>query len=258
MRRPDRALKPPAPARIRGYIVGGVRTATAIRRRDAIDVLRRVRAFESLTESELAEIAAVATRICIPAGHVVFYEGDYADSCYVICRGRARSLRKRGEGRQVTLAVFEEAEVFGELALFEDPRRGVTLEALDDLEVLRILNGDLQLLMSRRPEITTRMAVALGRRLRAANERITGYSLQTVPGRVANVLLQLVAQARIERASERDVVLVATQAQVAELAGVSRESASRFLGSLERAGVISRGYGRLVVHEPDTLREYVY
>ena len=40
--------------------------------------------------------------------------------------------------------------------------------------------------------------------------------------------------------------------------GSSRESASRFLATLERAGVISQGRGRLVVHDPDALRNYVY
>ena len=42
------------------------------------------------------------------------------------------------------------------------------------------------------------------------------------------------------------------------LAGSSRESASRFLATLERAGVIAQGRGRLVVRRPDALRNYVY
>ena len=50
----------------------------------------------------------------------------------------------------------------------------------------------------------------------------------------------------------------ATQADLAQLAGSSRESASRFLAVLERAGVISQGRGRLVVHDPDALKQYVF
>ena len=55
------------------------------------------------------------------------------------------------------------------------------------------------------------------------------------------MLAQLVDQARAEGAGERDVLLTATQAELAQLAGSSRESASRFLAVLERAGVISPG-----------------
>jgi CRP-like cAMP-binding protein len=54
------------------------------------------------------------------------------------------------------------------------------------------------------------------------------------------------------------VQVIATQADLAKLAGSSRESASRFLAVLERAGVISQGRGRLTVHDPAALQGYVY
>ena len=72
------------------------------------------------------------------------------------------------------------------------------------------------------------------------------------------MLSQLVDQARAEGAEERDVVVRTTQADLAKLAGSSRESASRFLAVLERAGVISQGRGRLTVHDPAALQGYVY
>jgi CRP/FNR family transcriptional regulator len=75
---------------------------------------------------------------------------------------------------------------------------------------------------------------------------------------VATVLSQLVAQAQEEGAADRDVLVTATQADVAQLAGSSRESASRFLAVLERAGVITQGRGRLTVHDPAALNGYVF
>ena len=76
--------------------------------------------------------------------------------------------------------------------------------------------------------------------------------------RVAVVLAQLVEQAHAEGAAERDVVVRATQADLAKLAGSSRESASRFLAVLERAGVVTQGRGRVTVHDPEALQRYVY
>jgi CRP/FNR family transcriptional regulator len=55
-----------------------------------------------------------------------------------------------------------------------------------------------------------------------------------------------------------DVLVVSTQAELAQLAGSSRESASRFLAVLERAGIITQGRGKLVVHDPDALQRYVF
>ena len=79
-----------------------------------------------------------------------------------------------------------------------------------------------------------------------------------VRSRRASVIAQLVDRARAEGAPDRDVPITATQADLAMLAGSSRESASRFLATLERAGVISQGRGRLTVHDPQALRNYVY
>jgi CRP/FNR family transcriptional regulator len=67
-----------------------------------------------------------------------------------------------------------------------------------------------------------------------------------------------VEQARAEGAGEGDVLVRITQADIAQLAGSSRESASRFLAVLERAGIISQGSGRITVHDADALGRYVY
>src|SRR5216684_2601877 len=113
-------------------------------------------------------------------------------------------------------------------------------------------------LMFEHPEISTRLVIALGRRLREMNERLSRQSFQTVQSRVAVVLSELVAQELADGAEETNVLVKATQADLAQLAGSSRESASRFLAVLERAGVVSQGRGRLVVHEPEALKKYVF
>ena len=72
------------------------------------------------------------------------------------------------------------------------------------------------------------------------------------------ILGQLVIQAQAEGAGARDVLVTVTQSDVAQLAGSSRESASRFLAVLERAGVVTQGRGRVTVHDPAALERYVY
>jgi CRP/FNR family transcriptional regulator len=115
-------------------------------------------------------------------------------------------------------------------------------------------------LMRQHPDIAVQLVIALGRRLREANERLARQSFQTVQSRVATVLADLVTQAQAESGAngDRDVLVVSTQAELAQLAGSSRESASRFLAVLERAGIITQGRGKLVVHDPPALQRYVF
>ena len=225
---------------------------------DTAALLGRVPVFEGLGPGELAQVADVAVPRSFGAGDVVFRENDDSDTCYVVRSGHARAIREHADGRQITLATFGPGDIFGELAMFENERRSATVEAIDDLEVLGIPGVDMRALLARHAHIAVKLVIALGRRLRAANERLARQSFQTVQSRVASVLAQLVEQARAEGAGERDILLTATQADLAQLAGSSRESASRFLAVLERAGVISQGRGRLTVHDPAALQGYVY
>ena len=121
-----------------------------------------------------------------------------------------------------------------------------------------MLGPDMRRLLREHSDIAVKLVISLGRRLREANERISRQSFQTVQSRVAGVLGQLVIQAQSEGAGEPDVLVTVTQADVAQLAGSSRESASRFLAVLERAGVVTQGRGRVTVHDPAALQRYVY
>lgn len=223
-----------------------------------VELLARVPVFETLGVEDLRRVADVAVPRRFQSGQVIFREGDQSDTCYVVRAGHCRAVRHHADGRALTLAHFGTGDIFGELAMFDTEKRSATVEALDEVQALAILSGDMRRLMSEHPEISAKLVIALGRRLREANERLARQSFQTVQSRVAGVLAELVARAQDEGQGERDVEVRITQVDIAQLAGSSRESASRFLAVLERAGVLEQGRGRIVVHDPAVLSRYVY
>jgi CRP/FNR family transcriptional regulator len=225
---------------------------------EVVELLARVPVLSTLTSEDLQRIARLAVPRSFEPGQVIFREGDSSDTCYIVRIGHARAVRAHSDGRTITLATFGPGDIFGELALFEDERRSATVEAIERLGVVAVLGPDMRRLMAEHSQIATRLVIALGRRLRESNERLARRSFQTVQSRVAAALGGLVEQAVAEGASSAEVQVVTTQADLAQLAGSSRESASRFLAVLERAGVISQGRGRLVVHDPEALQAYVF
>jgi CRP/FNR family transcriptional regulator len=229
----------------------------AARSDEVVELLGRVPVFSTLERSDLERIAEVAVPRSFEPGQAVFREGDASDTCYVVREGHARAVRTHRD-RTITLATFGPGDIFGELAMFEDERRSATVEAIETINVVGVLGPDMRRLMTEHPEISTRLVIGLGRRLRETNERLSRQSFQTVQSRVAVVLSNLVNEEVAAGKPDTDVLVTATQADLAQLAGSSRESASRFLAVLERAGVISQGRGRLVVHNPQALQQYVF
>jgi CRP-like cAMP-binding protein len=225
---------------------------------DIVELLHGVTVFEALASDDLQRVAQVAVPRRFASGQVIFREGDESDTCYVVRRGHCRAIRENTDGRTIALAHFGPGDIFGELAMFDDERRSATIETLDDVAAIAIAGSDMRRLLREHADIAVKLVIGVARRLREANQRLTNQSFQTVQSRVAGVLLRLVEQAQAEGAGTRDVVLQVTQAKIAELAGSSRESASRFLANLERAGIITQGRGRVTVHDPEALKRYIF
>lgn len=226
---------------------------------ETIALLRRAPVFSTLSGEDLERVARVAVPRRFAAGEVVFKEGDEGSTCYIVRSGRARAIREHPDGRAITLAHFEPGDIFGEMAMLDGERRSATVETTEATEAIAIRSADMHRLLREHPDISVKLIAALGQRLRDTNERLARQSFQTVQSRVASVLSQQVAAARDAGAGvDGDVVVTATQAELAQLAGSSRESASRFLAVLERAGIITQGRGRLTVHDPQALERYVY
>jgi CRP/FNR family transcriptional regulator len=247
---PGAAIYPPG--------VRALRLSTMANAEEIVGLLENVPVFEALGPEDLRRVADVAVPRRFAAGQVIFREGDSGDTCYVVRSGHCRALRENTDGRMIALAHFGPGDIFGELAMFDDERRSATIESLDAVEAVAIAGSDMRRLLREHSDIAAKLVSALGRRLREANERLTRQSFQTVQSRVAGVLRRLVEQARSEGAGLRDVLVRVTQAEIAQLAGSSRESASRFLAVLERAGIITQGRGRITVHDPEALERYIF
>ena len=225
---------------------------------ETIALLHRVPVFSTLSPEELERVAQVAVTRRFEAGEIVFKEGDEGSTCYVVRSGRARAVIEHPDGRSITLAHFGPGDIFGEMAMLDGERRSATVESIEATDAIAIGSADMHRLLHEYADISVKLIAALGQRLRETNDRLARQSFQTVQSRVAAVLAELVATARGEGQAEGDVVITSTQAELAQLAGSSRESASRFLAVLERAGIISQGRGKLTVHDPDALGRYVY
>lgn len=224
---------------------------------DNIELLGRVPLFAEMSPDELNRVASVAIPRSFPRGVRVFHEGDDSDACYIVRNGDLRVTREHSDGRAIALATLGPGDFFGELAMLDGGRRSASVETLGESELLALPAVDMRRVIAQHGDIAAKLIVALTRRLRETNERVARQSFQTVPSRVAGVLSQLIAEEAIPE--DRDGITVRmTQADLAQLAGTSRESVSRFLATLERAGVVAVGRGRVTIVEPRRLRAYIF
>ena len=225
---------------------------------ETVRLLAGTEVFGEVEQRELAEVAQVAVPRSWDRGQVIFREGDVGDTCYLLRTGAVVLTREHPDGRTVALAELRAGMLFGELAMFRGERRSATAEVVEPASAVALLATDVQRLIRRNPDLALKLLASLSERVSRTNERLLQQSFQTVAGRVASALLAQTVNRQADGAPDSDVLIRSTQAEIAHLAGTSRESASRFLATLERAGIVTLGRGKVTVHDPSRLRNYIH
>jgi cyclic nucleotide-binding protein/MFS transporter len=103
----------------------------------ALAVLRRIPMFGVLPPTSIEALALRAEHVTVPAGQIVFRQGDHGDRYYAIESGR---VAVEIDGHQVR--VQEPGSGFGEIALLHDTVRTATVRAVDDTALWAIDRDD--------------------------------------------------------------------------------------------------------------------
>jgi hypothetical protein len=138
---------------------------------EAARILRRTLVFRGMPADDLLEtcreISAygyLSLRLYY-AGTEVFREGDAGDSVYVVDRGRLQavvgSARSGGERH---VAYLGPGDLFGELAALDEPRRPVTVRAVEESNLLVVQAQGFKTLIQKFPSaVTTLLALVVQR-----------------------------------------------------------------------------------------------
>ena len=104
---------------------------------EAVTVLRGIDIFGSLDPANLKLLAFSSTYLSFEENEVLFYEGDPADSVYLIDEGEADICIGSGEN-EVRVAKIGRHGLVGEMAIFRNAPRSATIRAAGSLKVLKI------------------------------------------------------------------------------------------------------------------------
>src|SRR4051812_33550481 len=130
------------------------------------DFLKKVPLFAGLSDADLDHLCEVAQEVQLPAGDVLFNEGDIGDKAYIIKSGQLEILKASAQ-REVLLAVRGEGEVIGEMSLLEEVPRMAGARARTDSELLAIGSEQLDHLLNTSPSAARAMLNTITARWRA-------------------------------------------------------------------------------------------
>ena len=167
----------------------------------------------------------------IPAGTVLFQEGDKGEEMYIIQTGRIK-ISKRIRGVEKTLATLEKGEFFGEMAILNDKPRSASAETIEECEMLVIDRKTFDALIRGNVEIAVRFIKRLADRLRETNDQMEALMIKDNTSRLVSILAK---QVREQKKSGEYLITVD---ELSGVAGIESAQARTILEKLASVRIV--------------------
>jgi len=199
-----------------------------------------------LPASELERFRAFSVSAIYKPRQVLFHEGTPAGGLYILCHGAVKLYQSGRFGHEHILAVAAPGDVIGELPLDPDAPYSTSAEALTESQLCYLPREKLMSFIEVHPMVGIRLIAALSDALVAARNKVRDLVLKPAETRLAELLVHLASSAAAEDGGVTRLTLTYSRRDVAEMIGVSTETAIRLLGKLKDEGVLE-AHGRDLV-----------
>lgn len=199
----------------------------------AARVVRTHRLFADLSEAALAELLAIAGESRHPRRAVLFRQGDPCAGFYVVLAGIVRLYKASPAGREHVVEVIRPGQSFAEAAMFAGRAYPVSAETLEPSRLLFFPKAPYLAYLEARPQVLFGLIAGLSVRMHQLVAKVERLTLMDARQRVAGFFADLAAAP-----APPDALDVSKGTLAAQL-GITPETLSRTLASLEAEGVIA-------------------
>ena len=226
-----------------------------MKRTRLLECLRANPVFAELNNRALGELLNAATQRTTLAGGLVVRQGDDADLFGMLFSGRAKMVQVTHDGRQVLLRYIVAGQEFGLIAVLPGFTYPLTLEAVEDCEVLCWPGATLATFFARYPQIALNALRIMVIRNQELQARYRELLTDRVEQRLARALVRLARVAGTADAQGTLIALPLSREDLAELIGTTLYTVSRTLSQWEQAGFVATGRERVVICAVDELEQ---
>lgn len=215
---------------------------------------RRFRLFDALTDPQLLPLRRVARLFNIPRRQRIYSAGDASDRVLLLEAGILRVTAPLPPGPDILLAFLYPGDVFGESALFDDGPRDHAVEVHEDARVWSVGRRPLLDLFGQSPALGLAFVRLVARGTRRFRMRVEELLQKDAQSRVARTLLNLAAEHSVADADGLLIPHRLTQADLANMAGLARETVNVVLRDLRARGLVEMTRDNIRLRRPAALR----
>lgn len=216
---------------------------------DPSQLIRKINLFSHLEAEDLRGMFKAFTRREVEAGEQVFDQDEPSADVFLIIEGRVRIVRKAEDGREVTLAMLREGDFFGEISIFTGAPRTAAAVAAERSVMLVAQREQFLKTIVAQPRVGLKIIEEMSRRLMEADRTIASLLWDNAYGKIVLTLKRLAQTEGLPRGDAMVIKRRITHQEIADMAGTSRETASRILAFLKKSGAAVPSGRNVIIRE---------
>ncbi len=189
----------------------------------------------------------------VPAGETVFREGMPAFGLYIVCQGKVKVAKHTRPSHSQILKLLGPGEILGEKTLFDRETYTCYAKTLEPSRLMFIPKEDFLAFVRKYPDVGLRLVEMLSREVKVFGDKLVEITSRSAKERVARALVELYQAFGKETVQGLDIGVELPRTELAEMAGVSTETAIRVLSDLKERGIISLDGPRILILKMDNM-----
>jgi len=210
--------------------------------------------FCGLSESALRSLNEIGHRSNLPAGAILFVEGQSPRGTFILCSGKVNLSTTSREGKILILKTAEAGEALGLSATVSGVGYESTAETSTPCQLSFLDRNHLLELMQSDSEVGSHAALCLSRDYQSAYRDIHDLVLtRSSAGKLARLLLSH-SPTQVPDEAETRIHSAMTHEEMAQRIGASRETVTRLLSGLKKKRLIRLDGSTLVIRDRTALK----
>jgi len=200
--------------------------------------LKNIDLFRHLNDEEIRMIEQHTLMREIKKGEALYFEGSSDKNIYILKKGVVKITRLTPQGSEITLDIFKEGSIFGEMVFIESEERNESAEVIEDGLMCTMRREDFDTLIKRMPNLSMQITKMIGLRRCKIENKLLDLLFTTVEQRVAKTLLNLLDDFGIPHKDGYLLKIKLTHKDFADLIASTRETVTTTLNKFKGEGII--------------------
>lgn len=217
------------------------------------DILSRSELFANIPPDMFADILNQGMQTRVKQGEILFLEGDRADKCYLVLKGRLKLSKLHEQGKEVIIRYIDPGAIAAAVAVFKGKRYPVTAKATGDSEVVGWDKDTMIKLISNYGQLAVNLLRFTIDRIEELQTRYLELSAEQVARRIARALLRIMRQSGRKTPEGIEIEFQLSRQDLADYAGTTLYTVSRTLSRWGKKGWVKSGRQHIVITDPHAL-----